>query len=187
MGCKHLSRKNTVLQRKLGRKPNAGCRWESKQSCLISKADPLQPSLGAEGDTEGEEKGAIERLSWLQPASFVMSSCGLLRPATTPGRSWPDYTAAALVHSPGRCTAVHGCGCCSEPSGCTAEHRNINTAQTQSGPLGASSKTNRTRAAPLLAKARRDPQAAREIRAAANTNCSFHSVLGKVVAVVLVS
>lgn len=111
-----------------------GATGNQNKAVEISKADPLLPHFGAEGDTEREEKGAIERLSWLQPASFVMSSCGLWRPAATPGRSWPGYTATALVRSTGRCTAVRGCGCGSEPSGCTAEHRNINTAQTQPGP-----------------------------------------------------
>lgn len=114
-------------------KPTAGCRWESKQSYLISKPDPLLPPPGAEGDTRRAEKGPIERLSGLQPASFVMSSCGLWRPTASPDAPGPA-TQAAVVHSPGRCTAVRGCGCGGEPSGCTAEHRNINAAQTQPGP-----------------------------------------------------
>lgn len=144
-------------------KPTAGCRWESKQSNLISKPDPLLPPPGAEGDTVREEKrGPIERLSGLRPASFVMSSCGLWRPTARPGRPWPGYTSHRSSTPPAD-APPSAAG--AEPSGCTAEHRNINTTQTQPGPWERLARQTGRGSSPGRGQ-KRGPRAAREIRAA---------------------
>lgn len=91
---------------------------------------------------------SIEQLSGMQPSSFVMPPSGFMTPSKAGSRR-PGYWTTHLVPADAFTALHHGW-----PSGCTAEHQNINTAQTQPGPQGLP--TRQTGSAPLLMEDR-DP------------------------------
>lgn len=109
---------------------------------------------------------------------FLWALAFLQRGPVAPGpATQPPHSSTPLADAP----PSGGCGCGGEPLGCTAEHRNINTAQTQLDPW--------ERLARQTGRGRRPEETHRlpersELRG--EHEREFDSVLGKVAAVVLV-
>lgn len=103
-----------------------------------------------------------KNIEQLQSMSFVMSPWGLMTESEA-GSCRASYWTTHLVPADAFTALRHGW-----PSGCAAEHQNINTAQIQHGPLGLS--TRQTESAPLLMEDR--PIAARKTSVNRAIGCS---------------